>query len=215
MTGLRVDRREVYRYMGCREEPDSQLKDLVESCLEELETAAVPRQVSRRVKLALLEGNRLRLGELEAASQSLHRHLEGCTEAVLFAATLGTGVDLLLRRCAVAEMGRAVVMQAAAAAMVEAFCDRCQLELARESALFLRPRFSPGYGDLPLSFQKPLLAYLESDRRIGLSVTDSMMMVPTKSVSAVIGLTPEEQGCQTDKCAACPNLDCPFRRAQA
>ena len=211
---LQIDRREIYRYMGASGEPDGALKALAEEALAQVMAAAVPRQVSRRVSLSLETGGSVRLGQLETASKSLYRHLEGCTEAFLFAATLGTGIDLLLRRSTLSGMGRTVAIQAAAAAVIEAFCDECEKGLAAAAeGLYLVPRFSPGYGDLPLSFQKSLLSFLESDRRIGLSVTASLMMVPSKSVSAVIGLTPDKGRCGVHTCAACGKRGCPFRRA--
>ena len=196
--------------MGCRAEPDEQVKALAESCIAELERTAAPKWVYRRESLAVFD-DLVQMGPLEVHSESLSGHLSGCTEVILFAATLGTTVDLLLRRCQIASVGRGAAMQAAAAAMIEAFCDECQLELEKTAGLYLRPRFSPGYGDLPLEFQKPLLRFLETDRRIGLTVTDSLIMVPTKSVSAIIGLTPDRQSCRIHKCASCPKTDCPFR----
>ena len=98
-------------------------------------------------------------------------------------------------------MSRAVIMQASAAAVIEAYCDACQKELSDEAAkegFYLRSRFSPGYGD--------------SSKRIGLTVTDSMMLTPTKSVTAVMGLTRERESCNVHKCASCDAVDCPFRQ---
>ena len=80
--------------------------------------------------------------------------------------------------------------------MIEAYCDACQKELSTEAAkegLYLRSRFSPGYGDFSLDYQKELLILLDAPKRIGLTVTDSMMLTPTKSVTAVMGLTAEKE----------------------
>lgn len=209
-----VDRREVWRYMGCPGEPGEEVRTLAEEAIRAAAEAAVPRQVSRRVSLSLLPEHRIRLGELETVSESLWQHLQGCSEAILFAATLGPGVDLLLRRSRLSGMSRAAAVQAASAALIESFCDQCCEELEQQlDGLYLRPRFSPGYGDLSLSFQQPLLDYLDTGRRIGLTTTDSLMMVPTKSVSAVIGLTGDKASCSVHKCAACPKTDCPFRKS--
>lgn len=210
---LQADWREICRYMGVLGEPDEALKALAEKAAAEVSAAAVPKQVSRRVSLSLEAENIVHLGELTVVSRSLYQHLEGSSEAFLFAATLGTGVDLLLRRSTLSGMGQAVAVQAAAAALIEAFCDDCEKGFAETAGgLYLLPRFSPGYGDLPLDFQKPLLNFLESDRRIGLSVTASMMMAPSKSVSAIIGLTPDKGRCSIHKCINCGKKDCPFRR---
>lgn len=208
-----VSRPEIWRYMGYKnEQPEESVCALIEDCLRQLETAASPRQVSLRVSCRV-DGNQVQLGALQVTSRSLAEHLDGCCEAFLFAATLGTGVDQLLRRYGQTRVSRAAVLQAASAAMIEAWCDECQEQLQGQlEGLYLRPRFSPGYGDLPLHFQRPLLECLEAGKRIGLGLTDSMLMTPSKSVSAIIGLTEDKKSCTVHRCAACGKLDCPFRK---
>ena len=106
-------------------------------------------------------------------------------------------------------------MQAAAAAMIEAYCDGWQEELKQEfgkQGLYLRPRFSPGYGDFPLSCQLPFLRALECQKRIGLTVTDSLILAPSKSVTAVIGLSRRDEKCHKHGCDVCEKTECPFRR---
>ena len=73
-----------------------------------------------------------------------------------------------------------------------------------------RPRFSPGYGDFPLECQPGLFRLLGVQRNIGVTLTDSLLMLPTKSVTAVIGLCDGETPCPTG-CAACDRADCAFR----
>lgn len=198
----------VWRLMGCKSEPDEQVKSLAESCVAELEAAVTPRFAARREKLSL-DGALVRMGGLEVRSESLAKHLTGCSEVILFAATLGTEADRLLRRSAVRSVSRGSAMDAAASAMIEAFCEE-QISSFREENLCPRSRFGPGYGDLPLEFQRPLLSFLEADRRIGLSVTDSLMLVPVKSLTAIIGLS-TDRAQSAAGCAACPMTGCPFR----
>ena len=114
-------------------------------------------------------------------------------------------------------MARAVVMQAAAAALIEEVCDR-NFESWRkeyeEKGLYLRPRFSPGYGDFPLSVQKDLLGGLEAGKRLGITLTEGGLMMPSKSVTAVIGISPVKGFCRTEGCEACEKKkDCPYRRS--
>jgi cobalamin-dependent methionine synthase I len=56
----------------------------------------------------------------------------------------------------------------------------------------LRPRFSPGYGDLPLELQTNLFKVLDCQHFIGLTLNDSMLMSPSKSVTAIVGLRERE-----------------------
>jgi cobalamin-dependent methionine synthase I len=145
----------------------------------------------------------------------LRNHLSGCGEAYLFAATLGTKADFLLERASKIDMSRAVVLQACAAALTESVCDEAERELSAEAAkrgLFLRPRYSPGYGDFSILHQRDLLGILQAQKKIGLAMTQDSMLVPTKSVTAVIGLTAEQTTCHIAKCMGCKSLNCPFRK---
>lgn len=155
-------------------------------------------------------------GCFQTSSRSLLKNLGGCARVLVMAATLGTGVDRLLLKYGKLFMARAVVMQAAAAALIEEVCDR-NFESWRkeyeEKGLYLRPRFSPGYGDFPLSVQKDLLGGLEAGKRLGITLTEGGLMMPSKSVTAVIGISPVKGFCRTEGCEACEKKDCPYRRS--
>lgn len=212
---MKIDSKEVLRYLGCGGRPaDGRLLDLVSSCSEELEHSVTPRSVFRTLPVSFPKEG-VRVGNLSVPGSSLRGHLHGCGEAVLFAATLGTQADMLLMRYGRIDVSRAAVLQAAAAALVESFCDEKEEKISKTAArrgLFLRPRYSPGYGDFPLSLQKEILAVLDAQKRIGLSLTDSFLLVPTKSVTAVIGLTKDSDGCHIAKCMGCSDGNCPFRK---
>ena len=75
-----------------------------------------------------------------------------------------------------------------------------------------KPRFSPGYGDFDISYQKNIFSCLNSEKYIGLTLTDSMLMVPSKSVTAVVGLTEDKQE-HKNKCDMCENKNCSYRGA--
>ena len=202
---MRPELGEIARYLGYGNRPlDGASARLAEECLAQLEGACTPRQVYRRMGREALP----------FSSGDLDRHLAGCREVFLFAATLGAPADALLRRWAAQDMARAAVGQACAAAWLESYCDECCQGLAArlEPGLFLRSRYSPGYGDLPLSCQRPLLELLDAGRRLGLSLTQGDMLVPAKSVTAVLGVAREEGSCHLHKCAACPSATCPFRK---
>ena len=212
-----LDWKEVRRYLGLGPEAaDAALEARLRDSGAALTAAARPRSVWRRFPLELGEG-RVFCAGMDIASAHLRRHLEGCTGAVLLAATLGAETDRLLRRAAVTDMSRAVLLQACAAALLEGYCDQCCQEMGAQAAgegLYLRPRFSPGYGDFSISFQRPLLEALEAPKRIGLAATGAMMLTPTKSVTAVVGLSPDRRyvrpgGC--GNCGSCPRTGCPYR----
>lgn len=211
-----VNRREVYRYLGLlRHEPDRQTAELVEEAIKELEQTAAPRFFFRTFPLSHLPDGRLDFTCFRVESRDLSKNLRECEKVILFAATLGTGPDLLARRYGRLQMSRAVVIQAAAAAMIEAWCDKKNGELkkaALEQGEFLRPRYSPGYGDFSLEYQKEMVRVLETEKTVGITLTDSLMMLPSKSVTAVIGAGRKEYQCEIKGCEVCGRPDCPYRR---
>ena len=145
----------------------------------------------------------------------MSRNLADCHKIIVFAATLGTGADHLIHKYSRLEMSRAVVMQAAAAAMIEEYCDQVCSGLKAEYEArgeYLRPRFSPGYGDFPLECQPALLGALEAGKRIGIKLTDSLLMMPSKSVTAVMGISKKPHRCDVRGCEACGKTDCAYRR---
>ena len=212
---LEADRREIYRYLGLRgREPDAGTAQTVEEAVAALESAVEPKQVSRRFPLKRDGDGGLDIEGLRVQSTALSRNLSGCDEVYLMAATLGLGPDRLIARAqASGAMHLAVALQAASAAMIEAWCDEVNDGLRREAGArgkVLRPRFSPGYGDFPLDAQTGLFRLLGVQKTIGVTLTDSLLMLPTKSVTAVIGIGDEAVPCPT-KCAACDRTDCAFR----
>jgi hypothetical protein len=212
---METDKNEVLRYLGYRGKPgDARTLEQIDSCLAELSACTVPRSL-HRVFPVEAEPGAVTVGGVRMESRDLRRHIDGCKEAAVFAATLGAPADLLLRRYSTTDMSRAVILQACSAAMIEAYCDgQCELLAgqAAERGLFLRPRYSPGYGDFPLRYQKELLAMLDCQKKIGLTATDSFMLAPSKSVTAVIGLTAEQKSCHIAKCMDCKSQNCPFRK---
>ena len=156
------------------------------------------------------------LGGMTVHSHNLARHLEGCRRVVLLAATLGTEADTLIRRFSVQDMEKAVIAQAICAAMIEAYGDEIESELAQKPEFDgLRPtaRFSPGYGDFDIVHQKDILNMLHCSN-IGLTLTDGYMLIPSKSVTAVIGFSPEKCAAEAmGKCERCADTQCTFRKA--
>ncbi len=171
-----VDRREILRYAGVRgDAPETEA--ILEECLSEIADKLTYQVCYAEFPLTFKE-NGIDLGFAETDSRSLRRALEGCKSIILFAATVGIGIDRLIARYASVSPVRSLLFQAIGAERVEALCD----------AFSTLPRFSPGYGDLPLELQRDIFAALDCPRKIGLSLNESMLMSPSKSVTAIIGV---------------------------
>lgn len=214
---LPIDFPEIWRYLGYRgTEPEGAAARAIQEGAARVAQAARPRSVSTVVPVTFGAGNILHLGPLEVESAALRKNLTGCEEAVLFAATLGVEVDRLMARCtALGQVSQAAICQAAAAALIETYCDQVNDALRREAEAdgwYLRPRFSPGYGDFSIQHQRELSQVLRTTERIGLTVSESLMLLPSKSVTAVVGRSRVAVPCHRQGCEACDKTDCPFRR---
>lgn len=215
-----VNRREIYRYLGYRGNmPDEIVRCMVEDVLQELLHAVKPRNLYQSYECKVQDGevrlwNEAQDGVVVFCSKKLADNLAQCDKVILFAATLGIEADKLLQRYEIINITKASVVQACGAACMEAYCNLVQEQIRNQylkEGLYLRPRFSPGYGDLQLETQKIIFDCLQCTKRLGLTLTDSLLMYPTKSVTAFIGITKNKQGCHIARCSTCENTGCEFR----
>jgi len=121
-------------------------------------------------------------------SQKLSRCLEGSSRVLLFAATVGVGIDRLIAKYSRLSPSKALMLSALGAERIEALCNAFCARYALENGVLLTPRFSAGYGDCPIEAQKEILGILDCRKNIGLTLNDSMLMSPTKSVTAFVGI---------------------------
>ncbi len=184
-----VNRREILRYMGCTASTP-ETESLINEALLLAENKFIYR-VCFETFPVLQSGGGLDLYFAEVQSCDLAKCLLGCKEIILFAATVGLELDRLILRYSRLSPAMAVCLQALGAERIEAlcdtFCNEMQIKYSKENKI-LRPRFSPGYGDLPLFLQKDIFRTLDCPKQIGLSLNDSLLMSPTKSVTAIIGI---------------------------
>ena len=124
-------------------------------------------------------------------SKSITENLEGSVGVVYFAATIGAGIDALIRKYEKISPFKALLLQGLGAERVEALCDKFNGEViksANEYGFNTAQRFSPGYGDLSLEAQKTLLPLVNATKLLGITLSESLLMAPSKSVTAIIGI---------------------------
>lgn len=208
--------REAIRYLGFgKNVVDDRTFALIINSFKELEEVADERVVYRIFSLQTKSDNRVKIENMIIDSVNLGKNLKGCQEVIFFGATLGAGVDMLMKRRAVTDMASVVVLQACATAMLEEFCDRCVDEISEElnrEGMYLRPRFSAGYGDFSISHQEEILRMIDASKKIGLTITNGNMLTPTKSITAVIGISDKNISCHREGCEVCEKIDCNYRR---
>lgn len=177
-----IDMVEVLRYAGSKG-ADVAVKELLKECIDEAQGELSYRLCYCRLPLEI-DGKECRIGSLDLSSKALAKTLSGCKEVILFGATLGVGIDRLIGKYLRISPAKALMLDALGTERIEALCDTfCQKQGSK-----ITPRFSAGYGDLSLSVQPDLFGLLQCEKKIGLCLTDGLMMSPSKSVTAIFGI---------------------------
>lgn len=203
--GMELDIHEALRYLGVRGEPEGALMEQMAQVAARLTGEITPRYTYRVFDLERTERAFVLAGTNTALiGATAERMLSGSHKAALLGCTLGARFDRMLAEAQARDMAQAVMLDACGGAFVEAGCDAAQEEINRRfPGEYLTDRFSPGYGDLPLELQGELCALLDATKRLGLHVTDSCMLNPVKSVTAVIGIAHTPQPARVRGCGFC------------
>ena len=198
-------KREALRYLGYRgAPPDAATEELLNKGYDELSSSISPNFCHRMVTKAE--------AELLMKGGDIAKHLAASERVIFFAATLGTGADKLIRTAEIRNMAYALILDALASAMTERFCDENEEKLKALYGGHFTWRFSPGYGDYPIDIQPEIISFLKADKLIGLTVTESNILIPRKSVTAVIGISDTEQDKGARGCVTCSMKEtCAYR----
>ncbi len=207
---------EVLRYMGCPpEQADEATRAMVAQCEQELLKVIQPRWANRVFDITQEEdGVRLSCGLLLPGAD-LKQHLTGCSRVVLLCATLSAQADRLIRQAESGDMFRALALDCCATAAVEQICDQIEQHIQGEfPGCYFPFRFSPGYGDLPITLQGQLLQLLDAPRKIGLCASASHILTPRKSVTAFLGVAEQPIAQTIRSCLSCPaHNSCQYRKS--
>ena len=188
-----INRREILRYAGIRNSTP-ELDELLQSCLDEIEGRITYRVCYGEFDLNT-DGDLIDMGFATVRSSDLAKNLHNCEKIVLFAATVGVEMDRIIAKHTGRAPSRAVMLQAIGSERVESLCNLFNSEISQrcaEQGIKTHPRFSPGYGDLSLELQRDIFAVLECPKRIGASLNHSLLISPSKSVTAIIGMENKE-----------------------
>ncbi len=186
-----------------KNKPDDKIQEIIDNCEKELLNSITPAYYYSIFNINH-EPNKVTLEncDLSLIGEDISNHLKDCDKAILFCATLSHGPDKLIRINQVRDMTKSIIIDALASAAIEQICDLIQEEIKeRFPSLYQTWRFSPGYGDLPLDIQKEFINVLSATKRAGISSTNTNMLIPSKSVTAIIGLSEniipkQKRGCQ-------------------
>ena len=169
---------------------DSVTRSLAEKCIKEL-AGRDEFSVSYRIMPIVVDEASVDTPVGRIESYALAKVLNGCTRVVLFAMTAGVEYDIYIAKYAKISPSLAHLASALgserAEAIADAFCSEIESELSREG-WGITPRFSPGYADLSLDLQTRIFEVLSPQRTVGVYLNASLLMTPSKSVTAIIGV---------------------------
>ncbi|MBQ6496507.1 MAG: methionine synthase [Firmicutes bacterium] len=208
-----IHRENWLRYLQGSGEPTPQMVQQMDEAEKMLLAQAHPRAIYRV------------LGREDVATEgfAITKHLEGCDRVAVLAMTIGGEADALIRRYEVSNMAMALIIDAGASALTEQMADEAERVMIEEikakrdaqadavqtaagtavKPLYFTPRFSPGYGDYPIQYQREILAYVDAARKIGITLTPSNMMMPSKSITALVGLADHPVTGRLATCGEC------------
>ena len=181
---------EALRYMGANHNADCNIITLVNDCFRTLQNGLCYKVCYAYTDISV-ENNVVDFGFGRVVSENLAKNLEGCIQAVIFAATIGLQPDRQINVHSTVSPVTALAFDAVGSERIEALCDLFNNDVkhsAENHGYIAKPRFSAGYGDLSIDFQQNIFKVLDCQRKIGLTLNGSLSMSPTKSVTAIIGL---------------------------
>ena len=215
----KLNRSEAFRYMGVRggmkEKINGELLKITDECEETLLKTIEPRYVYKVCRIERLNDEvKVVDTTLTLKGHDICEHLKECDRCIFFCVTLSAGVDRLIRRYEAEGMEKALVADSLASAAVEQACELAEEEIRAAVGNYgYTWRFSPGYGDFPLETQREFLKLIDAPKRIGVNVTEDLILVPGKSVTALIGVSENEIPKARRGCGSCNMRErCQYRK---
>lgn len=219
VDSISIDREEVLRYLEYKgQDIDNNLIEIIEECRNITKDRINPRYTFRVYSIKQkykgiieLEGTNLIL-----ESNDLYEILKDCNECILMAATLGINIEKDIKKYSCTELTKGIIIDSCATTAIEEVCDRVQNEIENnilKNGQYLTFRYSPGYGDLSIEKNTEILTILNGQKEIGLTITNSGIMIPRKSVVALIGVSDKKAISTKKSCDYCNNRhNCDYKK---
>ena len=211
-------KKEALLYLGYKSNtPDEKTSADLDKCIDEIISLKSAKYIYSVFDIEHKEGIlKLKDTNLTLASNDIVNHLKTSKKVAILCVTLGSQIDFLINKYNKTNLSYAVLFDGAATAYAEHICDIAQDEISKKASeenFKITPRFSPGYGDFDIKIQSEIVKITNAQKFINLTVTKESMLIPTKSVTSLIGFTYDDiQSCE-NKCAKCNmNKNCKFKR---
>lgn len=214
---IKIDKNEALRYLGYKSKDlDENTKKLLDESAAELKEICELKYVFRIFNLKKENNNINFENHIKIKSDDLKELFKHCHKSAVMAATLGFETEKRIRYYSMTDLSKALVFDSLAAACIEGLCDACEAEIkeiAAKEGCSITFRYSPGYGDVSISHQGEILSALKTQKLIGLTVSDSSILIPRKSVTAFIGFD-KSKNVYKKSCLNCSLFEsCNFSKA--
>ncbi len=212
-----IKKEEVLRYLGYGgQDFSAELESVLDKYIELAEKSLKPKFIYRIFDIEISDKVYLGNTNIAFVGEDIKKHLKGASKCAVMAATLGLESERLLAYLSKTKLSEAVIFDAVCTAKIEDVSDICEEEIklwTKENSYHTNFRYSPGYGDFPLEYQRQITNLLGCDKALGLTTTESSLLIPQKSVTAVIGIFLDETRKTKNSCESC-NLKetCQFRK---
>ena len=180
-----IDKREILRYASAKE--DDFILSLLDKCISEAETELSFKVGFCELKFTI-QDKKCDFYDFSIESKSLSENLKEAKRVFLSIASVGHGIDRLINKYSHSSPAKALLFSAIGSERVEALLDALCSHLEKETSKIALPRFSAGYGDLPLSLQEDIFKVLHPEKQMAVYLSDAFIMSPSKSVTAFVGL---------------------------
>ncbi|MGH4119156.1 methionine synthase [Clostridium sp.] len=216
---MKIDKGEVLRYLGYKSQIlDEKISTQIDISIQELKVISRERFTYNVFGVEMKDFNvELSNSNLIFRGKDIYNHLRGCSKCAVMAVTLGVEVDKKIMEYSKIDLMKSLIMDACASTAIETICDNIEGEIsetAKAQGLNITYRYSPGYGDFQLDIQADILNCLDTYRKIGLSTTENFILLPRKSVTAVIGFKQDKAIQKKNKCIECKSVNCNFREGE-
>ena len=220
---IEINQGEVLRYLQYKNQDiDNSLSEKIKKCINQTKEIINPRFIFRKYKIKKLkfsnEKNEVYFegANLTLKSNDIYNLLLDCDECILMSATLGLEIEREIRKLTYTDLTKGIIIDACATTAIEEVCDIVQDNIAKnllKEDKYITYRYSPGYGDLPIEKNLDINNLLNSQKEIGLTVTNSGIMIPRKSVVALIGVSRRKISNTKKSCENCSNRhNCNYKK---
>lgn len=205
---MKLDEKEILRYLGYNHQKiDLQTNNLIKECIKEIKELIHKHyiyqifDIEKKYHHIHLKNTKLFLEGID-----IYNHLFHSEKCAILAVTLGNIIDKRIKYYSKINLTKSLIFDACATTAIEAMADNTEEEIityAKQNNYHTTYRYSPGYGDFPLSIQPEILKILDTERKIGLTVTQDFLLLPRKSITAIIGFQKNPVSLNSKNCKTC------------